>query len=500
LTLIKQKIIMQSYLIMSNIMTKDLFTRRLGAVEVDMTVDLPEHGDQHNQEKIKVYPNVPKFFKEGYPKGYRPWVEAWSVEKDALLETLPDGTFTMTQMDIAVSLDEYVEKVNAGFDPGQELTEEDLKVLQKRAEDLYPMTCGMGCGHCFECSGKIENMLMTTEEVFEMLKEAKELGLKNVKFLGPGELVQNPRLFEILDFLRDNDIKIGIFSKGVVLGDNGLAQRLHGMDAEDLCNKLAGYENVTILLGLTSFDSVSENKRSKDLRYKNYFDIRNRAMENLARAGLNHDVDNQRLAIVAAPVLKDNIDELLEIYQYGLERNIPVIVAPTMLSGNGGLMKEITDPDFKERKLVDLYVDIYSTLINEQLMTLEQIEEEGVSPYAGYACNQFIGGIMVRKDGQIQCCPGNDKGKYLPARDVRKQPLKEIWKNSPNYALREKLFREGKITLTQPCYAKTEELPLADGQVQVKKGCGSISEGFYDKVLEGLRKRFGVGVMEVVEE
>ncbi len=454
------------------------------------------------KQKVQVKPDipVPAALSEGYPLGYRPWIEAWSVDRESLFERLPDGTFTLTQMDIAFSLDEFVDKVNEGLPKDRALTEDEIALLQKRVQKYYPLTCGMGCGHCFECSGQVRNLMMTTEEVFEMLLEAKELGLKNIKFLGPGELVQNPRLFEILDFLKENNIKIGIFTKGVVLGDDKLAMKLHGMSADALCKKIAGYENVTILLGLTSFDRGSENKRLKDSKYPNYFDIRNRAFESLAAAGMNLDPDNQRLAIVATPVLRDNIDEIVEIYKYGLERNLPVIVAPTMLSGDGGLMVEITDKEFKEKNLVDLYVEIYSILINSKIVTMEQVMEEGVSPYAGYACNQFIGGIMVRKDGQVQCCPGNDTAPYLPARDVRRQPLKEIWKNSPNYALREKMFREGTITLTQPCYAKTEGLALADGVAPVKEGCGSIPEGFYDLVLQKLIEKFGSESMAVVQD
>ena len=58
---------------------------------------------------------------------------------------------------------------------------------------------------------------MKTEEVFTMLLEAKKLGLKMVKFLGPGELLNNPRIFEILEFFKDNNIRIGIFTKGLIL-------------------------------------------------------------------------------------------------------------------------------------------------------------------------------------------------------------------------------------------------------------------------------------------
>lgn len=466
---------------------------------------LEEATVQH--EKQKVRPEIPKVFTGGYPQGYRPWVGAWSVQEEDLRETLPDGTFTLTQLDISINPDHYTEAVNKGFPTDRELNEEECAEIFGRAKNLYGRTCGIACKGCFECDGEVRNLLMSTEEVFHMLKEAKELGVKHVKFLGPGELMHNPRLFEILDFLQENGIKIGIFTKGVVLGDDEKAQQLFGREgistAKEFCAKIASYENVTILLGLVSADRKTEQGRIDSQNFPNLFEIRNQAFENLAEAGLNKDPNQQRLAIVCAPVLRDNIDEVVEIYKYGLERNIPVLVAPTMLSGKGANMKEITDPEFKEKDLVELYIEIYSMLIKEQIFTLEQVEQEGISPYAGYACNQFIGGMLIRKDGQVMACPGNDKGEYVYHRDVRKKSLKEIWKGSIGYRLRERFVREakekealgldGRIPLTQPCYAKTEgtTLPCENGEERtcVQKGCGSIPEGFYEKVMEGIRER-----------
>jgi MoaA/NifB/PqqE/SkfB family radical SAM enzyme len=450
---------------------------------------------EFNEGKGPIYPEVPVMFKGGesgrkYPEGYRPWVQGWSVGLEDLQERLPDGTFTLTQLDIAINPDDYVAVVNQDLVPTQSLTKKEKQGIAKRAIENYQMTCGVGCTHCIGCRRKqSRNPLMTTEEVFALLKEAKKLGLKTVKFLGPGEMMHNPRMFEVLDFLRENDIKIGIFTKGVALGDDKKAQEVFKMTAKELAVKVASYDNVSILLSMTSTDEAVERKRVESSNFPNLFEIRNRAIANLAEVGLNKDPQNQRLAIICTPVLNDNIDEVLDIYRYGLERNIPVVVAPTMLSGKGMKMKEITDPEFKERKLVDLYIDIYSMLIKEQIFTLEQLEEEGISPYAGYVCNQFIGGIMVEEDGGIKACPGNDAKNFRIATNVRSAPLAEIWKNSRNYKIREQLVREGKLTLTQPCYAKTEGLQFTDGKVLVKKGCGSIPEGFYEKVMEGVRAR-----------
>lgn len=43
------------------------------------------------------------------------------------------------------------------------------------------------------------------------------------------------------------------------------------------------------------------------------------------------------------------------------------------------------------------------------------------------------------------------------------------------------------MPLTNPCYAKEELLTLPDGKEYIKKGCGSIPDGFEHKVLEKIK-------------
>jgi MoaA/NifB/PqqE/SkfB family radical SAM enzyme len=423
------------------------------------------------------FPQVEEKFQDGYPEGYRPWVSFWSFTEEEMMETTEDGTFKLLTLDISINSDDYLEEVNNGTEGS----------LTERAEKFYK--CDIGCAHCFECKTHTDNPLMTTEEVFGMLLEAKKLGLKTVKFLGPGELLHNPRLFEILDFLQENGLRICVFTKGLALGSDEQAQKIFGMTAVEFCEKLYRYPNVAVLLSFTSANRQTETSRIDSKKVPDLFDKRNRAFENLAQAGFNSDPDNQRLAAVCTPVLRDNIDEVLEIYKWAISRNIPMVVAPTMVSGKGSDMVEVTDSYFKENQLVELYVDIYTWLIKENILSVAQIEEEGVSSYPGFACNQVVTGMFIRKDGRAQMCPGNEGKDFIYNEDVRKSDLKEIWKNSMGYKLRNQLIEMGGLTLTQPCFAKSEGIEFPEKGVLVKRGEGSIPEGFYKKIMDGIRER-----------
>lgn len=415
------------------------------------------------KSKETIYPDVPEKFAESFPEGYRPWVDGWSFSVDKMKEKTGDGTYKLLTLDLSISDDEYVERVNQG----------PMETISERAEKEYK--CDIGCKHCFECKTDTNNPLMTFDEVKDVVEKAKKLGLETVKFLGPGELLHNPKLFEILDFFERENINICIFTKGVILGDDELAQKNFGMDAKELSAKLTGYSKVRLLVGFTSADPKTEHARIGS-KIEDFSQKRNRGLENLAEAGMNDDINSQRLALICAPVMRDNIDEALEIFKWGVKRNMPVVIAPTMVSGKGQQMPEVTDPNFKEQQLVDLYAKVYKWLIESKILSVEDVKNEGVSPYAGFACNQFISGMFIRKDGRVQACPGNESRLFRYADDIRKVNLEQVWKQSLGYMKRKKLVESGTMTLTQPCYAKTE------GEL-VMTGRGSIPKDFYKEVL-----------------
>lgn len=432
-------------------------------------------------------PKIEKKFTDGFPPGWRPWIQGWAFTPDELKESLPDGTYKLLVLDVAINPDEYVKKVNEGIaeelgerKTARELTEAEKITLGERAMTYY--NCEIGCKHCYSCKTELENPLMSKEDTFEVVKKAKELGLKSIKFLEPGELMHNEKLFEILDFCEANNIDIFIFTKGVIFGDDELARDKHKLSARELADKIAQYSNVKLVVGLTAFTKEIEEKRLES-KITDFVDKRNKGLENLASAGMNSDVKNPRLCLICTPILKDNIQEALPIYAYGLERNMPVILGPTMISGKGEDLAEVRDEFFKQEQLVNLYRDVYIYLIDNKIFTLEQVEREGISPYAGIPCSQFIAGMFIRTDGRVQACPGNEGEAYRYAKDVRRTALKDIWQNSLGYKLRQELVENGQNLTTQICYAKTE------GDL-VQVGSGSISKDFYEKVIKRLKEYY----------
>src|SRR3989338_10994711 len=168
---------------------------------------------------------------------------------DAVIDGAPQKIRPIGTMDVEFLMDDIIELARKGIvDLGKS----------------YP--CGLKCPGCFseeKIYGDKDN-LMKWQEVMEVIDDARKIGLQRIKFLCPGELFQNPDLFDILDAAKKRNLPISIFTKGAELGDNELAEKVYGnigiKTAKDLVDRIAEYSNVRILLGFNSFYPSRQNR------------------------------------------------------------------------------------------------------------------------------------------------------------------------------------------------------------------------------------------------
>ena len=352
-------------------------------------------------------------------------------------------------------------------------TLEQARSQRVSLDHRYP--CGMKCPGCFSQDDTYSDpsRLLTWNEVFGVIDDARTIGLRSIKFLGPGELFQNPDLFQILDAAEERHLPLSIFTKGAELGDDELTNCIYGHQgvhsAAQLVSRIKQYSCVRILLGFNSFDphkqdlmvgsqGVTGHYRVRDGMFEKrgvpkYTEKRNRALVHLVRAGFNDPDGGQRLSLIAAPVGLDQIDEIPNMYIWAARRNIPLIIAPTMESGPKaiGLMKFNNKQDPAHQRLIQMYLAVYSRAIDEGVITVEQMRASGISAYMGTApCNQVANGLYLRLNGQIQMCPGNSD-KQTRLGNVYEKSIIDIWRESENY-------RIGAVD-NNWCRAKTNGMP-----------------------------------------
>lgn len=387
---------------------------------------------------------IPEIYSENnFPKNFSLAPLDWvltdqEIEKNKLIKINGKKIRPLLTMDLEFLSNDIVKKAKNG-----------IVDLVKN----YP--CGLKCPGCFSQEDVYNDKqnLMKWQEVMKIIDEARELGLKSIKFLGPGEMFQNPDLFNILDALKERKLPISIFTKGAELGDDALAKKIFSSQgintAKELVNKISEYKNVRILLGFNSFSSQRQDMMVGSLKkpgdyivengiftsrgISNYTQKRDNALLNLVESGFNKK--EQKLSLIAAPVFYYQIDEIPQMYLWAAKRNIPLVIAPTMESGPKAkaLQKANKELDPEHKQLINLMVEVYKTAIDNGVLTIEKIKKEGISAYMGTSpCNQVANGLFMRLNGQIQMCPGKSDIPSIYG-NINSNKLINIWTNSPNY-------------------------------------------------------------------
>jgi len=299
-------------------------------------------------------------------------------------------------------------------------------------------SCSLSCGHCFRRTPEFrKEKRMDLAELRQHLQEAKSLGLRSVKLIGPGEPLEERGLLSFLRMLREMDITPLIFTKGHVLGNDLLSMRIHKMDVLALCAALKDLD-VSILLGTTSFDQATED----GIVGRNGYHLKRQiALENLDLYGFNKFIPGQatRLAFVCTPITPANIDEMFEIYKFARKIHAQPILAPTMVAGRA--LDNLCQMVPSTEDLLELYVKINLLNLERGITSIEEIRSIGITAYAGAApCNQVAVGMFLRGDGKVLRCPGDD---ISIQGDLREKSLTEIWENSENRRVYSGQFNNG---------------------------------------------------------
>lgn len=378
-----------------------------------------------NDSKNFLSEKIPIIFKNKkntkiFPDDYINSVQYWgNISKEKLHSCLPDGTAKLLTIDL---------------DIGDE--------------------CSLRCPHCFRRDSRFDtsNNLLNYNDIIKYVKEAKELGLKEIKILGRGEPFQNKEFLKFLIECTKLDIGVSIFTKGFVLGDDNLAKLYnsnYGINsAEELVETLSKLK-VSILLGFNSFDHYIQDNfvGANNSCIKNYSSLRDNALVLLTKYGFNKYIPKKatRLALITAPIKPENVDDVFDIYKWGRLRNIYVLSCPTTVSGKG-IDEFKRSVDFYQKgsnnpyvsyvyALEDLYSKIYIWNIKSNLIKKDSLKIDDISMYPGcHVCNQIAAGFYLNLSGQINQCPGRCDLSTIYCKDIRNaKSLKDVWINSLNY-------------------------------------------------------------------
>jgi MoaA/NifB/PqqE/SkfB family radical SAM enzyme len=285
--------------------------------------------------------------------------------------------------------------------------------------------CNLKCIYCDKTSigeghhKKKDELLLN--EYYKIIKQSKELGCKNLQFIGAGEPMLDPNFWKIIEFASELKILSVVYTNGTMINEEN-SRRLFEL-------------NTSLVLKYNSFDDKIQDEL---VGVKGYGEKVRKSLDILIDSKFNKQVP-PRLAIdcIATNLNKKDI---IPLFKFCRENNI----SPQF----SGL---IPHGEALERRLV-LNKEEYSKIYSE---AKEYDENNGLRyppqlPFlGGFQCKQIKYGLYIDVKGDVWECNAGE----LHLGNIRKSELKDLWLsekaknfrkkwNCGNCHIREKYWRK----------------------------------------------------------
>lgn len=276
--------------------------------------------------------------------------------------------------------------------------------------------CSLRCCYCFRAEDARDgsDRPMSFEKWENVVEEAAGLGLKSVKLLGQGELMEHKQFFRVIEAFSQRGITPLLFTAAHVIGDDELCRKIHGMDGVSACRRL--YElGASVMVKVNSFVPEIQDRI---VGRQGYTEKRNRGLERLIAAGFT-DHNPTRLGLEVA-MMRPGKEELVDIYNLKFMLNVYIDLDPFMPCG---LTREAENLEFE--LTFDEKMEFYRAVYENNIRFGAPFR--GVSPYAGgQVCSQLGYGLYVNVYGKVFPCPGA----HQELGDVANSSLKSIFETA----------------------------------------------------------------------
>lgn len=281
------------------------------------------------------------------------------------------------------------------------------------------LACNLRCKHCGSAAGKCREDEISLDRALDLCDELHELGTKEVTLIG-GEPLLSDKWYPVAKKLYSLGIKVNFVSNGTLISDKAVSML-----------KEARINNFGV-----SIDGMPETNDS--IRGKGAYEKIEKAIKRLHKAGIK--------VSVATTISKYNFPELEQVYNELMRMKVKVW--QIQLAMPVGRMKEedmIAKEDLK--KLVEFIIKVrqdgavrvfpgcnigYFGGLEEKYRTMP--EEQALPFWTGCYSGVFEMGIM--SNGSIKGCLAM-KDRLIEG-TIKKNTLKEIWKNPEAFAYNRK--------------------------------------------------------------
>lgn len=267
--------------------------------------------------------------------------------------------------------------------------------------------CNERCVHCYIPMTQRKaapSDLLSSDEIKGVLRQAKEMGTLCVTFSG-GELLLRPNLFEILQFARECDFIISLFSNVTLL-------------TSQMVKKFVELNVAAIQVSLYSLDPEIHDAITG---LKGSCEKTKRGIEMLLDAGVG--------VVVNCPILKTNKDSVVDVQAFAESKNIKF--------GSDYLL--IAQSDFDKSNLDNRLglEDVKETIVKMMernasyrrniLSKLNNYDTDERKVENRLACGVGVDTLSIAANGDITPCPGWNN---FVLGNTRKDRIEDVWLHS----------------------------------------------------------------------
>jgi MoaA/NifB/PqqE/SkfB family radical SAM enzyme len=189
---------------------------------------------------------------------------------------------------------------------GSEFSHEEIAEAVRNGNLLsmeieFNSVCNFRCLYCYAAENGRRKVELNTEQFRDVITQAKDLGARKIIVLG-GEPMLYPHILEMLQFIRDLDMEVELFTNGTGI-THEMARTLYDL-------------SVRVVLKMNTFDEKLQDTLSG--REGAYRQIQE-ALNNLKQAGYP---SADRFMGVSTVICRQNIEELPKLWEWLRDQNI----------------------------------------------------------------------------------------------------------------------------------------------------------------------------------
>lgn len=338
-------------------------------------------------------------------------------EATSQLITLCDGTHTVKE--IVAHFVEISGEEAASIEPQlvkalEELAANDVihfyavptpRTIPPEVELIHPLgqifmeitnACNLKCIHCYNDSGQKRVGELTLKEIYQVIDEAKNLGVLRITLSG-GEPLVHPHFFEIAQYIRDQGLELELFTNGTLI-------------TKKVAKKLKELAFLQVSVSLDSLTpEIHDFFRGRKGAWKKTMD------------GIYY-LKRESIKIKPAVALsKLNLEEVIGLRTFFFEEGFTDYqLMPVFATRRKKLLDVGITPEEYEKAVRDVFI-----LEKDHKTKSKSLDE----PRKTVNCGIGTYSVVVRSDGGVIPCSAF--GDEALVGNVRDQSLKDMWNDSP---------------------------------------------------------------------